>query len=224
MLLRALLFMAVIVAGCMGIRAEARTVAVTDLVAERATQDLGAEMPEVGRFDVIISADLPSEGIAIQEFWIDHQTGQFIANLVTPTGEVRRISGLALLTLPVPVPNRRILPGEVIRKSDVEVVELPWQRVHAFAVLQPEGLIGMQVKRMIARGRPVQQQSVIPPIVIARGDEVKIELNNGALRLITTGRAIGDAHLGQEVRVVNLSSNKTITGIARGDGLVEAMQ
>ena len=30
------------------------------------------------------------------------------------------------------------------------------------------------------------------------------------------------AHLGQEVRVVNLSSNKTITAIAKGDGLVEA--
>lgn len=197
---------------------------VTDLVAERATLDLGAEMPDRGYFDVLLSRDMPTSGIAIQEFWIDHQTGQFIANLVTQNGGLQRISGLAMLTLPVPVLSRRLLPGDIIRAEDIEIVELPWQRVHAFAVLEPKDLIGKQAKRMVAQGRPIQLQSVIPPILVARGDHVKIELERGGLRLVTTGKAIGDAHLGQEVRVVNLSSNKTITGIATAEGVVEIVQ
>ncbi|MCE8008960.1 flagellar basal body P-ring formation chaperone FlgA [Aestuariivita sp.] len=200
----------------------ARATAVADLVAERAVLDLGVEMPATGRFEVMMPGDAPTQGVMIREFWIDHQTGQFIANLVTQEGGLRRISGLAILKMPVPVTRRRLLPDEIITAEDIEITELPWQRVHAFAVLEPRDLIGKQVKRLIAQGRPVQLQSVIPPIVIARGDEVKIELRHGALQLITTGKAISDAHLGQEVRVVNLSSNKTIIGIARGDGIVEA--
>jgi len=197
---------------------------VADLVAERATQDLGVEMPETGHFNVLLPNGSPETGLAIREFWIDHQTGQFIANLVGSTGQVSRISGLALLTLPVPVTKRRILPDEIITEDDIELTDLPWQRVNAFAVLDPRDLVGMQAKRLIAQGRPVQLQSVTPPIIISRGEEVKIELRHGALHLVTTGKAIGDAHLGQEVRVVNLSSRKTITAIARADGVVEARQ
>jgi flagella basal body P-ring formation protein FlgA len=67
-------------------------------------------------------------------------------------------------------------------------------------------------------------QSVIPPILVSRGEQVKIELNRGALRLSTLGKAMSDAHLGQEIRVVNLSSNKMITATTIGDGLVEVRQ
>lgn len=197
---------------------------VTDLVAERAEQDLGVEMPDRGHFNVMLPSGMPNTGMAIREFWIDHHTGQFIANLVEPNGRVTRISGFAMLTLPVPVTRRQILPDEIIGREDVEITNLPWQRVNAFAVLEPENLIGMQAKRLISQGRPVQRQAVTPPIIISRGEEVKIELRHGALRLVTAGKAIGEAHVGQEVRVVNLSSNKTITAIARADGVVEATQ
>lgn len=193
----------------------------SDLIAERATYDLKADMPEMGRFEIMVQNNAPAEGLGIKEFWIDHHTGQFIANLITVTGQTQRVSGLAVLMLPVPIAKKRLLPSEIIRFEDIEIVELPWQRVHSFAVLDPKELIGKQVKHVITEGRPVQLQSVIPPIVVARGAEVKIELNHGSLRLFATGKALGDAHLGQEVRVVNLSSNKTITGIARAEGIVE---
>lgn len=194
---------------------------ITELIAERAAQDLGPEMPQIGYFDVLPSDGSPTDGLAIQEFWIDHQSGQFIANLVTNNGEIRRISGFALLTLPVPVSNRRLQPNEIIREEDLDITELPWQRVSSFAVLDAQELVGKQVKRMIVKGRPIHSQSVVPPIIISRGQIVKIQLNHGALQLVTAGKAIKDAHLGQEVRVVNLSSNKTITAIALGDGIVE---
>ncbi len=193
----------------------------SDLIAERATFDLQGEMPDMGRFEIVAHNNAPSEGLGIQEFWIDHQTGQFIANLITPSGITQRVSGLAILMLPVPIANKRLLPGEIIRSEDIEIAELPWQRIHSLAVLEPAELVGKQVRHLISEGRPVQLQSVIPPIVISRGDLIKIELNQGALRLIATGKALGDAHLGQDVRVVNLSSNKTITGIARAEGIVE---
>lgn len=195
---------------------------ITALVAERATQDYGPGMPDKGFFNIRMAEGLPSQGEFIREFWIDRDTGQFIANVITDRGDVQRIWGLATLTLPVPVPVRRIMPDEVVQPEDVETVDLPWARVNAYAVTEAEGLIGMQVRRMLNPGRPVQLQSVMPPVIISRGDRVTIQLSHGALQLSAEGKAISDAHLGQEVRVVNLSSNKTIVGIARADGLVEA--
>ena len=194
----------------------------TQLVAERAVTEFGAAMPDKGRFDVRLAADLPQEGEFISDFWIDKKSGQFIANLVTSKGETRRIWGVAVLTVPIPVPTRRMQPDEIIAAPDIEIIEMAWQRVNAFAVLDPNELIGKQVRRMLTQGRPVQLQSVIPPIVISRGQKVTIEFYRGALYLTAEGKAISDAYLGQEVKVVNLSSRKTIVGIARGDGKVEA--
>jgi flagella basal body P-ring formation protein FlgA len=118
--------------------------------------------------------------------------------------------------------NRRVQPDEIIQPRDIEMIDMAWARVHAFAITDYEELVGMQVRRMLAPGRPVHHQSVTPPVIVSRGDQVTIELQYGALKLTAKGKAIADAHLGQEVRVVNLSSNKTITAIATGDGLVEA--
>ncbi len=195
---------------------------VTELVAERAVTEFAAAMPDKGRFDVRLAADLPQQGDYISDFWIDRKNGQFIANLVTEQGDTKRIWGVAVLTVPIPVPTRRMLPDEIIAAPDIEIIEMPWQRVNAFAVLSPDELIGKQVRRMLTQGRPVQLQSVIPPIVISRGQKVTIEFYRGPLYLTAEGKAISDAYLGQEVKVVNLSSKKTIVGIARGDGKVEA--
>lgn len=195
---------------------------ITDLVAERAEQEFGPALPPSGQFVVHLADGLPKDGQYIQEFWIDKDSGQFIANVVTNFGDVTRVWGLAVLSVPIPVVNRRVQPDEILQPRDIEMIDMAWARVHAFAITEYEELVGMQVRRMLSPGRPVHHQSVTPPVIVSRGDKVTIELQYGPLQLTATGKAISDAHLGQEVRVVNLSSNKTIIAIAKGDGLVEA--
>ena len=197
-------------------------VLITDLVAERAEQEFGPALPPSGQFVVHLADGLPKDGQYIQEFWIDKDSGQFIANVVTNFGDVTRVWGLAVLSVPIPVVNRRVQPDEILQPRDIEMIDMAWARVHAFAITEYEELVGMQVRRMLSPGRPVHHQSVTPPVIVSRGDKVTIELQYGPLQLTATGKAISDAHLGQEVRVVNLSSNKTIIAIAKGDGLVEA--
>lgn len=212
---------AVLALACLPLAAAA--VPTSELVSERAEQEYGPTMPANGTFNIRFAQGTPDEGEFIKEFWIDQSSGQFIANLVTETGDIRRIQGLAVLNVPVPVVNRRVMPEEILKESDIQIVDMPWARVHSFAITEFDALNGMQVRRMLSPGRPVHRQSVIPPIVVARGDRVTIELKYGPLQLTAAGKAITDAHLGQEVRVVNLASNKTITAVARADGTVEAL-
>ena len=202
----------------------AKAAKITTLVAERASAEYGDALPLNGQFSVRLGERIVTEGEFIREFWIDKKTGRFIANVVTENGNTHRVWGAAMLTVPVPVPNRRILPGAIIEERDLSSIDLAFERLHAFAVTDHADLVGKQVRRMLPAGRPVQRQSVMPPMIISRGDRVSIELKHGALKISAKGKAMEDASLGDEIRVVNLSSNRTIYAIAKGDGVVEVIQ
>lgn len=191
------------------------------LIDEKARESAGPAMPSRGRFDITIHPGAPDTAALISAWWIDPSTGRFIANVVTERGDVRRVNGMAMLIVPVPVPLRRLMPGDIVGEADLGTVDLPAGRVGAFTILDPAELVGMQVRSLLTEGRPVVVQSVMQPVVVGRGNLVTIRYSDGALELTAPGRALGDAHRGQEVRIVNLVSNTTVSGIARADGTVE---
>ena len=194
------------------------------LVEERARSDYADSLPPEGEFEVTIKDAPKGEVVTLAEFWMDPRSGKFLANAVLETGDVQRIGGLALVTLPVPVPVRRLLPDDIIMEDDLAVARMPVGRVGAYVETDLEEVIGKQVRRVLTPGRPIQTQSIINPLVISRGDQVEISFSDGLLALRSPGRALSDAHEGQEIRIVNLISNKTVIGIATGDGTVEILQ
>lgn len=204
--------------------AQASEDSVAMMIEERAAVQLGATLPDNSRIEIRLAAGAIEKGTFVQEFWMDAKTGQFIANIMTDFGMPQRVWGVAVVTIEVPVPTRLILPDEIIGAEDITTVEMPWQRIGTFAVRSPDDVLGKQVRRMLAAGRPVPRQSIIPPKLVNRGEKVKIVFNHGGLELTAKGRAMADAHLGQEIRVVNLTSNKTISAIARSHGIVEVDQ
>lgn len=194
------------------------------LVEERARELWGPQLPEGANVRVRLSDRSLPEAVMLSAFWMDRDTGRFLANAVTDDGRTTRIEGLALATLDVPVPARRLMPGEIIGESDLQTVELPVRRVGSYTLTAREDLIGMEVRRMLAQGHQVMAQSVISPLVIDRGEKVTIQYDDGRLVLNAPGRAMNDAHEGQEITVVNLVSNKTLRAVARGAGLVEVIR
>lgn len=204
--------------------AQASEDSVAFMIEERAAAELGATLPDNSRIEIRLAAGAIEKGTFVQEFWMDPKTGQFIANIMTDYGMPQRVWGVAVVTIEVPVPTRVILPDEIILATDITTVEMPLQRIGTFAVRASDDVVGKQVRRMLTAGRPVPRQSIIPPKLVTRGEKVKIILNYGGLSLTAKGRALADAHLGQEIRVVNLTSNKTISAIARSQGIVEVDQ
>ncbi|SFT09013.1 flagella basal body P-ring formation protein FlgA [Sulfitobacter marinus] len=191
------------------------------LIEERARADYGLDLPEMGEFDILVKDTLQGDVAALAEFWMDPRTGKFLANAVLSTGDVQRISGLAQITIPVPVPNRRLLPGEIVGEADLVVARLPMGRIGSYTITRPAEVTGKQVRRVLSPGRPIQTQSIIQPLIIDRGDWVDIHFSDGVLALSSPGRALSDAHKGQEIRILNLISNKTVLAVATGDGTVE---
>ena len=191
------------------------------LLVARAEAAYGHALPGAARIGIAQAAPRIADAAAVAEFWMDPRTGRFLANVVPAAGRVTRVEGLMQILTPVPVPVRQILPGEVVAPADIRMAELSVSAVNGFAVTDPALLIGKAARRVLTPDRPVMAQSVMDPFAVARGAAVTIAYRQGAMRLSAPGKALGDAHAGEDVRVVNLSSNKTITARARADGTVE---
>lgn len=193
------------------------------LIAERAEQEYGYEMPETGQISVSYfnASDFPAH--TLLDFYYEKNTGKFLAVTFDEDGKQVKVAGLAIVSVSIPVPTRRIMPNEIILKSDLILATLPLSRVSSFAILDASELLGMQVRRMLAQGRPIPEQSITPPIIVKKGSRVEVIYRDGAMELTAPAKALSDAYLGQEVKVVNLISNKHVVAVASGDGVVEIL-
>ncbi len=194
------------------------------LIEEQARMSWAEALPAAADLRVRFKGAQIEDAEMISAFWMDRDSGQFLANAVTDEGVTHRLQGFVVATQSLPVPIRRLMPGELITEADIKIVDMPLSRVGAFTVTNPDGLAGMQVRRMLAQGRPVMTQSVMQPLVIGRGDKVNILYDDGRLVVTAPGRALTDAHRGQDVRIVNLVSNTPLVAVARQEGLVEVIR
>jgi flagella basal body P-ring formation protein FlgA len=62
------------------------------------------------------------------------------------------------------------------------------------------------------------QPEVRPERLVRRGEPVTLRLRNGPLTISTAGRALTDGLRGARVRVVALSTRRTLDGIVEGPG------
>lgn len=191
------------------------------LIEERARDRFGPELPEGAGFHITTPDGAPAEAVMLSAFWMDKETGRYLANAVLENSDVIRLEGLAIATMDVPIPLRRMLPGDKIAAEDLGALKLPLARIGTFTVTQPADLVGMQVKRLLTQGRPVMTQSITKPIIIDRGDRISIRYDDGLLAVSAPGKALDAAHKGEEIRIVNLVSNTSLTGVAVDKGIVE---
>ncbi|GIT91626.1 flagella basal body P-ring formation protein FlgA [Jannaschia pagri] len=84
----------------------------------------------------------------------------------------------------------------------------------------PRDLIGLEARVNLYPGRPVRQREVGMPTVIQRNAVVPLIFRRGGLVITLEGRALQRAGDGEPVRVMNLSSRSTVTGIATASGAV----
>ncbi|MEM1362029.1 MAG: flagellar basal body P-ring formation chaperone FlgA [Pseudomonadota bacterium] len=89
------------------------------------------------------------------------------------------------------------------------------------ALSQLEDAVGLEVKRNVYAGQPILPSDLGPPAILLRNDTVVLSYYRGGLAIVTEGRVLGRAGIGESVRVMNLSSRNSVTGTVLPDGSVE---
>ncbi|MGC9446577.1 flagellar basal body P-ring formation chaperone FlgA [Cereibacter johrii] len=109
--------------------------------------------------------------------------------------------------------------------------------VRALSILGPEDLalapqdmpgaltelsqaLGQEARVTLYAGRPVRAADLGPPAIVDRNQLVPLSYRMGALEIRAEGRALSRGGVGDEIRVMNLSSRTTVSGRIAEDGAV----
>ncbi|SFM47251.1 flagellar basal body P-ring formation chaperone FlgA [Thermodesulforhabdus norvegica] len=106
--------------------------------------------------------------------------------------------------------------SEIIPKgSIIDASKLSWKRADITEspedyVTEPSRVIGKRVLQDVYPGEPIKISEIDDPIVVRRGDPVKIVFQRPGLILTAKGQVKEDGRVGDVVKVINLSSRKVI--------------
>lgn len=131
------------------------------------------------------------------------------------------VSGMITLKQEILKAARKINPGQVLSREDVNLVGEQSRNLQRDVLTDVETAVGKRAVRSIQAGQPISAQMLDAPPVVKKGNRVLIVAKNEVIRVSTSGKAIEDGRVGEEVRVVNLSSGKEIYGTVKGPGMVE---
>jgi flagellar basal body P-ring formation protein FlgA len=117
------------------------------------------------------------------------------------------------------VARHNLSPGDILRSDDVEVKSLTQPTPDALPTSRD--LVGLEIKRRVYSGHPVGSHDVGSPTTIKVGTPVDVRWESGDLSLILRGSALESGAVGDQIRVLNPTTSRTVRGTILEDGTVE---
>lgn len=123
----------------------------------------------------------------------------------------------------IPVAMKDIVRGESLAAGHLATSLVNISNIRQSFAADQEAIIGREAKRNIGKGEPFRTATLDAPTTVKRGEVVKLESLVGSIKVSGSGTAMADGRLGQKIRVRNDSSERIVTGIVRGQGLVQTL-
>lgn len=116
---------------------------------------------------------------------------------------------------------RMLLPGDILRADDARVVDLPPGRERSDMLDAERPLVGLEVKRRIAAGAPLNQRDIGARDLVHASQPVRVFWKLDGMTLELQGRALESGAAGAEVRISNTRSGRTIRAFVVAEGTAE---
>lgn len=124
---------------------------------------------------------------------------------------------------PVAVASHNLSRGTVLSQADLEMALRNTSHLRQGFVDKPENALGMELRRPLKQGEPLRAGVLIEPLVVKRGDEVRLLALSGAIRVSAQGTAMGSGRIGEQIRVKNNNSSRVVKGEVIGVGQVKIL-
>jgi flagella basal body P-ring formation protein FlgA len=155
--------------------------------------------------------------VAIESLTYDPQSGRFAAALaapaIGPAEATATISGRAFTMVDVPVPNRRISPGDTITEADIAWISMPADRVALGVVTELADITGKTPRRPLRAQQPVRTGDLVEAVAVTKGSLITVALEGSNMSLTVQGKALQNGAIGDTIRVVNTMSNRTLDAV-----------
>ena len=120
----------------------------------------------------------------------------------------------------VVITTRAMTRGDVLSREDINEKTVLRAPAHQPLVRQAEEALGNALKRSIGEGVELSAAMLKKPTIIRSGEHTLIMAEGGGLQVRVTGKALQHGVVGEIIRVLNLSSKKTVRGKVEADGTI----
>ncbi len=120
------------------------------------------------------------------------------------------VSSQTSIFLPVVFTNRAIERGQRISAEQLSLQELDISKASRSFFNDTDDVVGMSAKRRIRANQALNPGLLAMPLLVKRGQQVKILANHDGIEASTLGEALENGQLNAVIRVKNVNSGKTI--------------
>lgn len=121
----------------------------------------------------------------------------------------------------VVVAAAQLAPGQLLQPELLKLEKLDAEKVSKAHLLDVAGLDGHEVLRPIRAGEPLRSSDIRPATLVKKGELVSLSIGSPGSFLITVKlEAMQDGRLGEQIRMRNPDSGRTLTGTVTGRGAV----
>jgi flagellar basal body P-ring formation protein FlgA len=110
--------------------------------------------------------------------------------------------------------------GQALTEADV-MLERRALQATPDTVSEPREIVGMSARRALRAGDSVRKSALVAPILVKRGDAVRILASRGEIEVSVAGVALEGGANGTVISVRNASSNNVIRARITASGTVE---
>ena len=123
----------------------------------------------------------------------------------------------------VVVARRNLMRGDVIDSSALEVIEMDRRSAPPDHLASAQGLEQAEITGMVRAGEPLRASMVRPALLIRKGQTVILTVAKSGLEISVQVEALEDAKSGDQVKLRNPESGKSLAGIVTGRGAARAL-
>ncbi len=116
-------------------------------------------------------------------------------------------SGQVTRTKEIVVTQGAISPGTVLTSSNLSLAKVDVRRLRYTAFTELEALIGARIKRRVTDGQAIQSNMLC---FVCKGDRITITAEVAGMEVKTAGIAQQDGVVGDNIKVINASSQKAV--------------
>lgn len=123
--------------------------------------------------------------------------------------------------------------GQILQASDLTTEVIPQTVTGSSSdatedpqyILDPQQIIGKQLRRAIGKGLPIRAVDVGAPIVVTRNQLIQIQVISGGITVETMGRAMTDGAIGELIQVesVALPNKKKLQAVIKDANTVQVV-
>lgn len=110
----------------------------------------------------------------------------------------------------VAVVARSVARGEILTLEDVTLRRMSTSQGGFGLVLDVQQVIGKELKRRLEAGEPVRLSHIKAPQVIRKGDRVVLEASASGVSVVTTGTALANGEVGEQIQIRNEKSERVV--------------